>query len=287
VADKKRMDDAVTIHVNSEKDGAPGSGTPSDGLLAGAALISVGLVTVVLGQWLRVTNAAVVSTAYLLVVLVVAATGRLWIAVATSIVATLSLDFFFLPPVGTLTVDDPHNWVALFAFLAVSLVASNLSAVARARTERAMDRRDELTRLFDLSRDILQTTESREALSVLARAIARRFDLDLVAIALPRADEWDVFDGGAVMMRLDPRQLSYAFITLQPLPEFDASTRTYSGHRSMTVDGRSVRLVPLRVGTKPIGLLAAAGRPVDAGRSAAAPRLVRRGARPAHRGSAC
>jgi two-component system sensor histidine kinase KdpD len=33
----------------------------------------------------------------------------------------------------------------------------------------------------------------------------------------------------------------------------------------MTVHGRTIRLVPLRVGTKPIGVLAAAGRPVEAG----------------------
>jgi two-component system sensor histidine kinase KdpD len=33
----------------------------------------------------------------------------------------------------------------------------------------------------------------------------------------------------------------------------------------MTVDGHDIRLVPLRVGTKPTGILAAAGRPVEAG----------------------
>ena len=41
-------------------------------------------------------------------------------------------------------IADPQNWVALFAFLAVSLVASNLSAVARDRTQEAVTRRDEL-----------------------------------------------------------------------------------------------------------------------------------------------
>ena len=34
---------------------------------------------------------------------------------------------------------------------------------------------------------------------------------------------------------------------------------------TMVVDGRTVRLVPLRSGTKPIGLLAASGRPIEAG----------------------
>ena len=88
----------------------------------------------------------------------------------------LSFNFFFLPPVGTFTIADPHNWVALFAFLSVSLVASNLSAVARARTQEAVGRRDELARLFDLSRDVLVMTAGREAMGVLARTVARRFD---------------------------------------------------------------------------------------------------------------
>lgn len=56
------------------------------------------------------------------------------------------INFFFLPPVGTFTIAEPYNWVALFAFLAVSLVASNLSAVAQARTHEAVGRRDELAR---------------------------------------------------------------------------------------------------------------------------------------------
>jgi hypothetical protein len=55
----------------------------------------------------------------------------------------------------------------------VSLVASHLSAVARARTDEALGRRNELARLFDLSRDVLMVTESREALAALARAISR------------------------------------------------------------------------------------------------------------------
>src|SRR5262245_7502987 len=133
-----------------------------------AALTAVAAVTILL-RWLAVSNASTVSTSYLLVVLVIAATSRLLVAVVTSLAAMLCLNFFFLPPVGTFTIADPHNWVALFAFLAVSLVASNLSAVARARTDEAVGRRNELARLFDLSRDVLMVTESREALSALAR----------------------------------------------------------------------------------------------------------------------
>ena len=51
----------------------------------------------------------------------------------TSVVAVLGFNYFFLPPVGALTLADPSNWVALFAFLVVSLVASQLSTSARHR----------------------------------------------------------------------------------------------------------------------------------------------------------
>ena len=228
------------------------------------AALAVGAMTFVL-LWLNVTNAATVSTTFLMVVLLVATRARLRVAVGTSVAAMLCLNFFFLPPVGTFTIADPHNWVALFAFLAVSLVASNLSAVARARTEEAEGRRDELARLFDLSRDVLLMTDSREALPMLARAIARRFDLEFVAIALPHEGGWRLHAAGHPVIDIDHREVASAFVAAQTTLEFDAYARTYAGHRTISVDGRTVRLVPLRVGTRPIGVLAASGRPVEAG----------------------
>lgn len=237
----------------------------ADAFRLALALASVVTVTIVYARWLHVSNATTVSMTFLMVVLVTAASSRLWVALVTSFAAVLALNYFFLPPVGTLTIADPQNWVALFAFLAVSLVASNLSAVARARTREALGRRDELARLFDLSRDILVVTESREAISVLARSLARRFDLDFAAIALPRAGEWEIFEAGAQSVELDPKQLAAAFATAQTSLDFDAYARTYAGHREVTIGGRTVRLVPLRFGTKPIGILAASGRPIEAG----------------------
>jgi two-component system sensor histidine kinase KdpD len=187
------------------------------------------------------------------------------VAVASSLAAMLCINFFFLPPVGTFTIADLHNWVALFAFLAVSLVASNLSAVARARTREAIGRRDELARLFDLSRDVLLMTESREALASLARSVALRFDLAFAAVAVPREGEWDIFEAGDELVPLPAGELHAAFAAAQSSLEFDAHARAYAGHRTVTVGDRAIRLVPLRVGTKPIGILAAAGRPIETG----------------------
>ena len=126
-----------------------------------------------------------VALALLLVVLGAATLGRLRVAIVVSIVAMLVLNFFFLPPVGTFTIADPENWVALFAFLIVAVIASQLSAAAQERAREAVSRRNEVTRLFDLSRDVLLTTETTGGLEALARHISRRFELARVAVCLP------------------------------------------------------------------------------------------------------
>jgi len=68
----------------------------------------------------------------------------------------------------------------LLVLLAVSVVASNLSSTVRSRAAEAVARRNEMARLFDLSRDILLTTDSQNAYQALAASIARRFDLEYV-----------------------------------------------------------------------------------------------------------
>src|SRR4029453_15422507 len=147
----------------------------SDLVALAASLAARVLATAAFQVWLHLANPTMAALSYLLVVLVTATVSRLWVAVLASVLADLCLNYFFMPPVGTFTIADPQNWVALFVFLAVSLVAGNLSSTARARTREALARRDEIARLFDLSRDVLMTTDSDEAIAQLAGFIARRF----------------------------------------------------------------------------------------------------------------
>jgi len=212
-----------------------------------ALALSIG----VFRRWPQLANATTIAMSFLVVVLLIAASARLWVAVAMSFLSMLALNFFFLPPVGTLTIVDPQNWIALFAFLAVSLVASHLSAVARDRAREALTRRDEVARLFDLSRDVLLITDGEAANSSLAAFIARRFDIDYVAICVPDGGSWIIFESGSLGARgLSPTDLS------DPIP---------GAQHTVTVVGRDVRVVPLRLGTKPIGLVATAGRSIEAG----------------------
>jgi two-component system sensor histidine kinase KdpD len=210
-------------------------------------------------------NPTIAALLLLLVILVTATAVRVHVAIAVSVMATLAFNFFLLPPFYTLTLAEPQNWVVLVVFLVVAILASQLSAAVRVRAQEAVGRRDELARLFDLSRDVLVITDGREANAILARSIARRFELKFVALALPCNQEWDIFQGGPGTLPLDPGQLSVAFAAAQNRPELDAPAGAYAGHRTMIVDDVVIRLVPLRIGTKPTGLLAAGGRPIEPG----------------------
>lgn len=89
---------------------------------------------------LHLSNATTIAVSFLLVVLVAATNAPVWVAAIVSVVATLTFNFLFIPPVRTFNVADSQNWVGLAAFLAVSLVASSLSATARAKAALATER---------------------------------------------------------------------------------------------------------------------------------------------------
>src|SRR5262245_6433899 len=207
-----------------------------------------------------------VALALLLVVLGAATLSRLGVAIVVSIVAMLVLNFFFLPPVGTFTIADPENWVALFAFLIVAVIASKLSDAARERTREAVSRRNEVTRLFDLSRDVLLTTETTGGLEALARHISRRFELARVAVCLPADHGWDIYQGGEIPVVVAEADLEKALASTRGVLEFDAHARAYGGHVPVrSPAGGSVSLIPLRHGIKTIGVLAAVAPGVDLG----------------------
>lgn len=204
------------------------------------------------------------ALALLLVVLGCATLAPLRTAIAVSLVAMLTLNFGFLPPVGAFTIADPQNWMALFAFLMVAVIASQLSAAARDRERDAVARRNEVTRLFDLTRDVLLTTDTANAIEILARHVARRFELNGVVICLPGDPGWRVFQGGSRPLLLDADTLNAAIAKARGTLEFDARQRAYGGH--VRVPGQQeLFIVPLRHGTRAVGLLAASSAAIDIG----------------------
>ncbi len=102
-------------------------------------LAAIALMSVTFSAWLHITNPTIIALTLLLVVLFVAAVSTLRVALATSVMAFVCFNYFFLPPVGTLRIADAQNWVALFSLLVVSVVASHLSAQVRRRAQEAAE----------------------------------------------------------------------------------------------------------------------------------------------------
>lgn len=162
-------------------------------LVAGSTAIAV--LVVVYDAWLKITNHTIVALSFLLVVLLIASVSTRWVAIATSLLAFACFNFFFLPPVRTFTIADPENWVALFTLLAVSIVASHLSAKARRQAQEAMARRDELAGMFEERTRLLQQRNEAEVLrrsaelkSALLASLSHDLKTPLTAVTLAAAN---------------------------------------------------------------------------------------------------
>ncbi len=128
------------------------------------------------------TNPTTAALSLLLVVLAVAATWGLAEAIVASLVAATCFNLFFLPPLGTWTIADPQNWVALFSFLVVSIVASQLSERARRKAREALAHQQETTRLAELAQRAEMVRQSEEFKSTLLDALAHELKTPLTSL---------------------------------------------------------------------------------------------------------
>jgi two-component system, OmpR family, sensor histidine kinase KdpD len=232
---------------------------------ATGGLIALAAIVVVLRTAQDRPNPTIAALLFLLVVLATATSAHLRVSLGVSVAAMLTFNFFLLPPFYTLTIADPQNWIALFVFVAVAVIASQLSSAVRQRASEAEARKQEVMRLFDLSRDILLTTDSERAVADVARHVARRFELETIAVCLPVGTGWNVHQGGQRSVEPTGEQLDHAFARLHGPLEYDARQRSYGGHQIVADRGREATLIPLRLGMKPVGILAVQDATLDLG----------------------
>jgi two-component system sensor histidine kinase KdpD len=208
--------------------------------LAGRISAALALIAVITFVFLRLVPVNVTTTGffYLVAILMIAATGGLVESTIASIAAMLCLNYFFLPPVGTLTIADPQNWVALFAFLATSLTASQLSDRAKRRTKEAIARQHEMERLYTLSRGLLLTDPTRPTPNQIVQNIAKAFEFP-----------------GVILYDRNSNEMYRA--AEGDLPEIDAKLREAALRSTSLRDEKAnFTVVPIRLGGQPIGSLA-------------------------------
>ncbi len=181
-------------------------------------------------------NPTTVALTFLLLIQWLAAYWGLGLAAAASVGAALCFNYFFLPPVGTFTIAETQNWVALAAFLATALIGSNLAGrlqAARAASER---RGLELELLYDLGQRLLGPQSSAELLHALPWAIAAALKCK-----------------GSAVYLVEGAEVHATSLTLElPLGDLQAAARAtapFAGPAAGSV------LLPLAVGVRPVGAI--------------------------------
>ena len=201
-------------------------------------------------------NNTTVSLTLLLLVLLFAGSWGLRYAIGASIAATVLFNYYFLPPVGTLTISDTQNWVALFAFLGTAIYASHLASRIREESHEADTRRLESEMLYRLGRQLLQPENVAQLLNFIPSSVANAFNSPAVTLYLA--------DGDRIYLS-DPKRISSPKIAWNPgdtpVPAIERTRveivndlREAMLHpvTTSTADGFPA-VIPLRVGVRPSG----------------------------------
>jgi two-component system, OmpR family, sensor histidine kinase KdpD len=183
-------------------------------------------------------NQTTVAMMLLVLVLLTSAYWGLRYALLMAVVATAAFNFFFLPPVGTFTIADPQNWVALFAFLVTAIVASNLAERARREAEGAKQRRREVERLYGLSQRLLASDNALELMNSLPQYVQETFSV-----------------GSVVAMAADHPTVYRSSLDA----DFEEGVLRSTLLRGEPITQGGVSYVPLRLGMRTVGALGIAG----------------------------
>ncbi len=210
---------------------------PSPALRIAASIGAIAGVTALYFFWFASVNPTTVALSYLVTILAIATQWGIAEATTASVLATICFNVFFLPPVGSLTIGDPQNWVSFVAFMVTAIIASQLSGRARQKNVDAMTRQRDLERLYAVSRALLLTEDGVSIQAGIVRSIADAFQLSAVAL-------YDQQTG--TISRAGPVEL----------PGIEEKLHEVARQAVLIVDGAGVILAPVRLGRGPIGSLA-------------------------------
>ncbi len=143
---------------------------------------------------------------------------------------------------GTFSIADPQNWVALFVFLVTAVIASQLASTARKRAWEAEKSQEEVWKLYQLSRAIIVTPDPETAVSTLSRQVREVFGVSYCELYTPREKgegEHLVAASGALLSGASANYLREVF-----------------ERGEIRTDGEGAVYAPLKVGVRVTGVIA-------------------------------
>lgn len=172
---------------------------------AAAAGIGLGLTAVV-----RLPN---VSMVFLLAVLFSAARFGIWPALFSSGLSFLAYNFFFIEPLHTFSVTEPHELLSLFVLLAAAVLTSAIAGRARDQASRAAEREAAAQRLYRFARRLSALADPQSVLD--HAAMQAHGDLHRpCAILLPHESDLAVSAAWPPDDQVSPKALAAATLAL-------------------------------------------------------------------------
>lgn len=245
-----------------------------DSLLAFGGAMLVTAIIYVLQLYPRIPN---ISIVYLLVVLALASTRGRYASILASLVAFLAFDYFLVPPLYVFTINRLEEWIALFVFLVTAILTSQLAVALRERALMASRQERETRILYDLVRVTNREAEPERQFQTITQAVVDVLSswgvydcailqpdaagtLQVQASAYQPAEQitlssdekaiaaWvmthgrtmGLYDDGALAPSTSPRFVQRVIV------------RSTAAGRAV---GRSLRLIPLKLGEKVVGVL--------------------------------
>lgn len=192
---------------------------------------------------------------YLLPVMVGASLYGLRTGLFVGIASSLAYNFFFLPPVGTLSISNPENVVSVVVLLGIAFATSQLTARVRAQADLATASARTNATLAGFLRRIAGVNDADIAAQMICDDVHRLLDVEVVLLGP---------SGGADLEMLAASDADYSLDTMDNAAArwaFDTGTATGKG--SGTLAASEWLFQPLKVGDRVLGVLGVA----DAGGS--------------------
>jgi two-component system, OmpR family, sensor histidine kinase KdpD len=202
------------------------------------AMTAAALLVVLVYRRIPHVNQTTVALTFLVMIQLAAFSWGLVYSICLSIGCTLLYNFFFLPPIGSFTINDPQNWIALLSFLASAIFISRISESERRQAALSEARRSEMERLYQFSNQLLMEENLQDVARNAPRVVASIFAFEAVTLYLTESDS---------AYSSDPRR---TFVSLE---ELRAAARLPDVPRSREA---GVCIVPLVLGMRASGSIA-------------------------------
>ena len=212
-------------------------------LLAGGSVAISVLVGELLVQWLSLPN---VSMVFLTAVLSCAVVYGRTSAIAAALLSFLAYNFFFIEPIYTFTVAQPHELLALLMFLLVAVLTGGLAGRVREQSIATERRATAIGALYDFSRKLSAAPKLDDVLWAVSVQTASAVNGASI-ILLPDGDTLGIKSGFPPEDTLGPG-------------EWAAARRTWrfgevTGWRSQTLPNAQFQFHPLKTPRGTIGVI--------------------------------